>query len=318
MTRANTIAEASKVWRHLCLVAGIATEAINITLISRKTAADRAHLVLRLDRTDGPPLAFKQDLSQAPVEKFTGIVAGIKSAAERMAANTQNRAPRLFSYDLAARALLMEFVEGDSLAQAIKSAKDPIRDIGRAARWLADFHQSGAEGNRAFWPKYLLDQIERIVLTLRSGDRTIINSSEFIASAAQFGRLLRPLRGVMTPVAIRHGDATANNLILSSQTVWGIDVFSPETMAVALDLGRFLESAAMTTSGAGAISPKAVFETLLAHYDSAMPDPDLIDCLVRYRALTRWARMPTDPRSLTQEEQHRLSYRMRTAAQGMT
>lgn len=309
----------SKIWRQLCYNAGVNTVNMRATLISHKTGPEKAHVVLRLNQSKGPTFAYKRFISPLSDAKFLGIIAGAQGAGDRLAAEAESRAPRLVGHDVGHRALLMDFADGKNLADLLRSGTDPPSLFLKAARWLGGFHLSEHGGMRSFWPQFLLKQTAQMAQTVQDGRHKVPYPQAFLQATSDLPDSVRSWRGQLTPFATRHGDPSVHNLIATPAIVWGIDIMPPAMMAVALDLGKLLVSLVETAGEDEGTVPALQYahtrDVVLEGYTGPKPEPGLVDCMARHRAIMLWARMPHNPSMLTPAEANRLSHRMAIAKQ---
>ncbi len=308
----------TRIWQRLCALAGISEGGTLSSIISHKTAVDKAHIIIRLDPVIGQPLVYKRVLSKLDEQRFLGLVAGAQLAADLLVNDPRHRAPQVIAHMVEARAMLMEFASGQTLAARLNASSDVTQEMKRAGAWLSAFHRASAAGPQPFRPQHLINAVSRVLSEVRNDLRQIAYRDEFLAAASKLQKSFKSFRGDLTPVAVRHGDPSVNNLLVSVDVVWGIDMMGPVKMAVAMDIARLTQSMAETAGLGGMSRYTRTLQTLLAGYDAPVPEPELISVLARHRAIMLWARTPDDWRALSPTEAQRLERRIQLATHGIT
>lgn len=139
--------------------------------------------------------------------------------------------------------VLQSWIEGRSLdktfADTTYSARRLENLVGDAGAWLAHFHRSGSDGQRATISATLFDEVEEDAGRLGRRGRKLIRAARVMRRSSVVSR------GTKQPVALLHCDFKPANVIATSGNICAIDFQSSKRASVYFDIAHFLNSMAI-------------------------------------------------------------------------
>lgn len=190
--------------------------------------------------------------------------AGLKLYADTRAAKRQGEAllygaavdrqrghavPALYHLDAEAGALLVEWLDAPHLeAVLIRSALSPARHrrtLERVGAWLRDFHSAGRIEPGPFEAERYRAQFAARIAGAEAGAGVLRADSLWGRSCAWLERRLERLDGTPVPSGCTHGDFTFTNVLVTPETVTGIDIWAEPEVPLVEDLARMFVYLAM-------------------------------------------------------------------------
>ena len=138
--------------------------------------------------------------------------------------------------------IIMDWIDGLSVADALMSRATSQADVVRWSRqagaWLAAFHQLNSNSLGSTDTTLMLARLERATI----GAGMTSNDPLFHRAVEQLRRTESLVKSVSLPVAWRHGDFKAQNLlIVDGNLLFGLDLDVQDQDVIAADLAKFID-----------------------------------------------------------------------------
>ena len=241
--------------------------------------------------------------------------AGLKLYADARAARRQGEAllyaaavdrqqghavPALYHLDADAGALLVEWLDAPHLETVlVRSALDPSRHrqtLARVGAWLGDFHSVGHVEPAPFDAERYRRQLATRIAGAEAGARILAADPLWDRSRAWLERQLVLQDGTPVPSGCIHGDFTFTNVLVTPDSVTGIDIWAEPDVPLVEDLARMFVYLAMGDPfplrgriGAVPLAGRRAQQALLEGYGGLdLTSASVWETLVCYEALARW------------------------------
>ncbi len=303
----DTLAKAAIThWPELAKQAGLDPSGWQSSVISRRSDARLARIVLRMTDQTGQSVVLKYLASPHAPESFGESVAAHLAAQEAFPTGV----PKILAVDLQNQSYVMDFAPGVSLSDALKTSAPVAQNalLQKAGAWLASYHRATAADRRTFQPKFTLNYLRQILKEAQSGERQIADFDAFETCANHLLSNQARFENRETIAAQSHGDLHMRNLIMGTDRCLGIDFAKAPVVPVGHDIGRLLADYAIlraphTRIDKGSVLPEFALNAFFDGYDFAPANDPSVQLIMRHRILAEWWGLPTaaERRSLAQQ-----------------
>lgn len=282
-------------WSTLSSQAGLSTDDYERQERWAHSGTRKHSMVALYRRKDGHGVVLKASLQDITSDQFEDLVETQHCAAVLLDGKDFG-VPRVVAADPKRKALLMEEVRGDQLFDLIESEEHHEPYLERAGAWIAAFHRSGLEGDRAFKPDFNIRRISKIQDDVQKGREAVCESKEFQKSAGAVLKFLPSCTGT-TQAAWQHGDMNLHNFILSGDRIFGIDFTKVDTVPIGYDVARFLLHYGALLADHRKLMPgypvdPSCVAAFFRGYDLVKYEDPSIQAILRVRILNDWLRYP--------------------------
>lgn len=138
------------------------------------------------------------------------------------------------------RVLITRYCPYPSLREAALAARTPedlSRIMARAGKWVGTFHRLEPSYRKAFWPGWMIDRTEAVLVQHPKPGAQMALAEHAIAVLSQEAV---PLRGWNCDFGLIHGDLNGVNLLCGEAEVMGLDMSGLRDGMQLLDLAQLL------------------------------------------------------------------------------
>ncbi|MGY3437527.1 MULTISPECIES: phosphotransferase [unclassified Marinovum] len=224
----------------------------------------------------------------ADLARFRRVVRAHRQAGRIFQDRPGLAAQRLLGFDEPSRAVLLDYVPGQSGRAALLAGEAPERILGQSAQWLACLHAARGTARGRFDPWGPLERLPQVPVCAEP--------ERYLAALASLRRVAEQLQGRGCLRAVLHGDMTLANLVFHDGTVSGIDFENLKQHPAARDIGELWADALLTlapTSAEVGLMPPAWEAAFASAYPGS--DVDITRFYTRHRLLRVWAGISAHP-----------------------
>jgi len=292
-------------------------------ILMLRTSNSHSRIVLRLRRHSANDLVYKQIFSPVDGVSFQKTIDAHARAAQRVNGHTGLSVPEIYAADAATQSMLMQRVTGktlnDHMLQSYENHTKRENLLAHAGAWLAAYHQPDAVTPSAFHPDFMMDHLHAQVQKLRAGDMAVAQPDRFIAAYRALKDRLGYFQGGQTHSTAAHGDMHTRNLLISPESVSGIDFEHTHNAPIGHDLARFLVDYATRFAQdqpleKGFIIPADDIAAFFAGYGHSHRQDASFKFLLRQQILLEWLTIPATAADRSWFQSHRLDGVCRLAA----
>jgi hypothetical protein len=196
--------------------------------------------------------------------------------------------------------LIMEWIDAPSLARLLftRMAMPGRRldAVAEAGRWLRRYHEASELKLAPLDAAHFVRRLQQRFNARPDLERLLDRDPVLVKTARRLHDQAATLQGIAVTTALNHGDFTPFNLLVAPQRVTGIDFWGRPRGPVATDLARMLVYLLMLDplspipgrDGAALLTSPAARTLLSAYGTDVLPGPEVLSCVLRYQALSRW------------------------------
>ncbi|ETX27906.1 phosphotransferase [Roseivivax isoporae] len=312
MTDTPIPADLAGCWPKLAREAGLPAAGWRFELVSRRDDRARARNVWRV-RDGARSVALKHVSRPVDPAAFLAEIEALMQAGARF----PDGFPRILAVDAAAQAVVIEWVEGVTLHEALgRRAADHAALLAVAGAWVARLHRAGFDERRMFRPHHSVAHLTRLADEAATGRRTVPRLEAWLRATRALAAMSRDYEGRETVSSEGHGDLNLRNLMVDGTAASGLDPRPVKAVPVGHDIARLaVHYGALRAPDAACEGPLPGVDLtgFFAGYDLVGPDDPSIGFLCRMRILVDWQTLPEE-RRMTLAEHRRLAGLMRLAA----
>ncbi len=209
-------------------------------------------------------------------------------------------APVLYAHDEDAASLLVEWVPAPHLEWVlVRAAVAPSRHratLVRVGTWLRNFHSLSGIDDAPFDAARYTTLLAARIASAPAGARELASDAVWTRSLRWLESRLDRLDGRPVPVACIHGDFTFTNILVSPETVTGIDIWADRRLPLVEDLARMFVYLAMgdlfplrARVGQVPLGERRAQQSLLEGYGGLDERSSSVwEAMVCFEAVARW------------------------------
>lgn len=284
---------ANDVWPRLARSAALDPRDYTVALLSvRRETGDQARVVAV---ADGPARYVIKFRLNGSADRFEAAVAAHQAAGAALAGIADCAAPAVLASDARAGALLLEWVRGPTLLQALQDNPERAPDaLALAGRWMAALHGHGRTEAAAFSGDWMLGRLDRLAA------QGVAEPEAFARCRAALAGIAQDARGTPMQRAVIHGDLTASNLIWDGHVMTGIDFENTGLHPVARDAATVLCDVAIRSdcaaqAGTATVLPRPIMDAFLQGLGADTAPAPVLRFFIGLKLLQHWTRLPDDP-----------------------
>tara|TARA_R110000850_G_scaffold30911_3_gene85431 strand:+ start:492 stop:1496 length:1005 start_codon:yes stop_codon:yes gene_type:complete len=306
---------AAAAWSGICVDLGYNPTRWSLSVLSRRDDPHIARIVLRAIHRDGQSVVLKHELRPDAPEGFAAQYRFLETVHAACQWDDRFKVPRPIYLDVERRACLMEYAPGAPMSDLMRDAHGDLtrQDVllRRAGGWLSLFHGDQLDARRPFRPKFTLRWFHRVRDEIVRGERAVPSSDLFLRGIRTLDAVAPRFDGVRSASCAQHGDMHMRNLVMSGDTVWGLDVSKSDPAPVGHDVAKLLFDYVSLFVPAGEIPegevlPDRVRKAFFAGYEVVDPDDPSVGFLIYVKLLSTWLHVPADPTQRTAAKQRTL------------
>lgn len=287
--------EAMAVWPDLAAQAGLIASDWAPSRLAFREDGSVARILVRLDAAGHAPLVLKYESRPVQPAVFADALRVHLAIQDACAGGV----PEILSASPERQAVLMTHVPGKPLSVLLDGASlsEQCALLRRAGAWLSRFHEAMKGEPRVFQPKFTLNFLRQVLEEIADGRRTVIEPERFCSAAETLCAAQREYEGHLTQAAVTHGDMHMRNILVGTESVWGIDFAGGRVVPVGHDIGRLLADYAILRAPHAQVPvrevlPPAARAAFFEGYRLVGPDDPSVRLLIRHRVLAEWWGLP--------------------------
>ncbi|MCJ7871795.1 phosphotransferase [Phaeobacter sp. J2-8] len=217
--------------------------------------------------------------------RFRRIVRAHRQAGRIFREQSDLKAQRLLGFAEDERALLLDFVPGQSGRRALQTGTSPDRIMMQAGAWLHRFHDARDTSLGRFDP---LGALERLPMAPECAE-----AAGYAAAHQALRAAAETLQGRTVRRAVLHGDMTLANLLFDGDRITGIDFENLAQHPVGRDVGEIWADLVLylpELPGEPGLMPGAWRRSFSRHCKGL--EQDVAEFYTRHRLLKAWAAIP--------------------------
>ena len=235
---------ADQAWGSLLDQAGLPAAGWTLQQLSKRDDGHSARIVYRAVSSDGGSYIFKHQLRPTDNGSVTRQFEAHQLVFDRFPKSHDHRVPQPIYLDAETQSCLLSHLDGEPLAEPMLSAVDDLpaqmQLLKRAGAWLDDFHRANLDERRIFQPKFTLRHLRQFRAEIESGQREVPAKPLILRGIAHMETIAPQYEGRQTVSCLQHGDFHMRNLIVSEQSIGGIDFSKIGAAPVGHDIAKFL------------------------------------------------------------------------------
>ncbi|WIY26905.1 aminoglycoside phosphotransferase family protein [Parasedimentitalea psychrophila] len=235
---------AEQAWMSLLDQADLPATGWTLQQLSKRDDRHSARIVYRAVSSDGGSYIFKHQLRPTNNGSVKRQFDAHQLVFDSFPKSPEHRVPQPIYLDAETQSCLLSHLDGEPLAEPMLRAVDDLpaqmQLLKRAGAWLDDFHRANLDERRIFQPKFTLRHLRQLRAEIESGQREVPAKPLFLRGIAHMETIAPQYEGQQTVSCLQHGDFHMRNLIVSEQSIGGIDFSKTGAAPVGHDIAKFL------------------------------------------------------------------------------
>lgn len=306
-TKTQALAAAHAAWPRLAEIAGRLAADYRLSVLSARAEAEGRTRVVALAEAGEDRVILKFRVN-GEAEAAQKMAEAHRSAARALADLPGYAAPEVLAFDPASGALLLSWVNGVTLQDAVSDGQVSVPDlVPHVGRWMAALHRRGETDHVPFNGAWMLRRLDQMAA------KGVPATSRFAACRTALGQMADQLHDAPVHRAVIHGDLKLGNLMWDGQVMTGIDFENTGLHPVCRDAAMVLCDC-IIWAPTGMPLTNDVMTAFVDRLGADVVDRDMLRFFIALRLLQIWARTPVRAMDRVGRKAH-VWRRVRDAAQ---
>ncbi|NIZ60536.1 hypothetical protein DL239_06050 [Sedimentitalea sp. CY04] len=280
---------AETAWVSLLDQADLPADGWTLKQLSKRDDTHSARIVYRAMHVDGGAYIYKHQLRPTNSGSVKQQFEANKHVFDTFPNTPEFKVPEPIYLDENTQSCLLSHINGEPLSdpmlRAMNDSAAQMDLLKRAGAWLDRFHRSHLDERRTFQPKFTLRHLREFRASIESGQREVPAKPLILRGIAHMEAIAPQFKGQQTVSCLQHGDLHMRNLIVSDQSIGGIDFAKSGAAPVGHDIAKLLldYTRFMRPSSdipAGQVVPQDAVEAFFDGYQLTGPDDPSVGFLL--------------------------------------
>jgi len=231
-------------WLALLDQADLPVDGWQLRQLSKRDDPHSARIIYLAAREDGDKYIFKHQLRPTNSGSVKRQFEAHKRVFDTFPNSSKYQVPEPIYLDADTQSCLLSHLDGEPLSDPMLRAMNDLPAqmdlLKRAGAWLDRFHRSHLDERRIFQPKFTLRHLREFRAKIESGQREVPAKPLILRGIAHMETVAHQFEGQQTVSCLQHGDLHMRNLIVSEQSIGGIDFSKSGAAPVGHDIAKFL------------------------------------------------------------------------------